>query len=450
MPAVTTGKSNSKWIVLVLGSLGVALLFCYRAGSRAEGARDIAWFLKIVALQIPLYLAAVWLSLRAKESRALLVAGLVFAALFRLSILFVPPYLSDDIYRYVWDGRVQAAGINPYRYIPADQSLLPLRDENIYPKINRRDSAPTMYPPVAEGVYFLATRISESATWMKTTMIGFEAITVWATLQLLGSFGLRRQRVLIYAWHPLAVWEFAGSGHLDAIAIAFIALALLARRKNAHVATGIMLACATLVKFFPAVLFAPLYRRFSWKMPLFFALTLVVAYFPYLSVGPKRVLGYLPGYASERGMISGEQYFLLGLVRRLLNSEVPAVAYLVFCLFALTAVAAWLIYQRRADDVAYLRGGLIIASVFMVLLSPDFAWYFAWLIPFLCFVLSPAVFYLTLSSFLLYFSWLYWDDSSVFRIKALIFVPFLFLVAAELWRRRRTLSSSPKLQTVPS
>jgi uncharacterized membrane protein len=90
---------------------------------------------------------------------------------------------------------------------------------------------------------------------MKATMIGFEAITVWAIIQLLASFGLPRQRILIYAWHPLVIWEFAGSGHFDAIAIAFIALALLARRKNADVATGVALACATLVKFFPLVLF---------------------------------------------------------------------------------------------------------------------------------------------------------------------------------------------------
>jgi hypothetical protein len=68
-----------------------------------------------------------------------------------------------------------------------------------------------------------------------------------------------------------------------------------------------MLEFATLVKFFPAVLFAPQYKRWSWKMPLAFALTVIVAYLPYLSVGPVRVFGYLPGYARERDMISGEQ-----------------------------------------------------------------------------------------------------------------------------------------------
>ncbi len=445
-PAVAPGNTNSIWTAVALCVFGGALLILYRVGIRAEDTKDIVWFLKIVAAQTPLYLAAVWLSLRGKESRLVLAVGLAFAALFRLSLLFAPPYLSDDIYRYVWDGRVQAAGINPYRHIPADQSLLQLRDEKIFPKINRRESAPTMYPPVAEGVYFLTTRVSESVTWMKATMVGFEAIALWAMVQLLGSFGLARQRVLIYAWHPLAVWEFSGSGHLDAIAIAFIALALLARRRNAAAATGVMLACATLVKFFPAVLFAALYKRWNWKMALAFALMVVLAYLPYLSVGPARALGYLPGYASERGMISGEQFFLLGVVRRLFNMQVPALAYLIFCLLMLIAVSAWLMSERQRDDFVYLRGGLIIASVFMVLLSPHFSWYFAWLIPFLCFVASPPVFYLTLSSFLLYLNWLYWTDSSVFRIKALIFLPFFLLLAMEFWRSRRSLSFA-KMET---
>jgi hypothetical protein len=92
---------------------------------------------------------------------------------------------------------------------------------------------------MAEAIFLLTTRVSESITWMKAIMIGFEAIAIWAIAQLLASYGLARQRILIYAWHPLVIWEFAGSGHVDPIAIAFIALALLARRKNAEVATGV-------------------------------------------------------------------------------------------------------------------------------------------------------------------------------------------------------------------
>src|SRR5437879_1635508 len=237
-----------KWANLLLIITGCAALVLYRISLRAHTGPDILWFLKIALVQCVLYVFVAWLVIKARAARSTLIIVIVLAVLFRLSLLFSPPYLSDDIYRYIWDGRVQAAGINPYRYIPADPALKNLRDQEIYPKINRRDSAQTIYPPVAEVIYFLTTRVSESVTWMKTTMVLFEELVIWAIVQLLASFGLPRQRILIYAWHPLTVWEFAGSGHLDAMIIGFLALALLARRRNAEIATGIALASATLVK----------------------------------------------------------------------------------------------------------------------------------------------------------------------------------------------------------
>jgi hypothetical protein len=407
--------------------LGVAMLALYRIAAHSKGVADIAWFLKLVLVQTVIYLAVAWLSLRTKDSRGLLVLGLVFAALFRLSIIFFPPYLSDDIYRYVWDGRVQATGINPYRYIPADESLAKLRDDKIYPNINRRDTTQTIYPPVAEGFFLLITRFSESVTWMKAVMVGFEAIAVWALIQLLLSFGFARQRVLIYAWHPLAVWEFAGSGHVDALAIAFIGLTLLAHRKQREALTSFLLACATGVKLFPLALFPALYRRRSWKMPAAFVVTILIAYLPYLSVGPIRVLGSLPGYASERGMVSGEQFFLLTVARKLVSAQVPVSAYAVFAVAVLGILSLWLMQDQQSDDTRYLRNGLLIASVFMVLLSPHFSWYFAWLIPFLCFIPSIPVFYLTFASFLLYLTWLGDSPDRVLVLKALIFVPSLIL-----------------------
>lgn len=436
-PPAALKSMSTKWAVIAVSMLGVAMLVLYCIAVHSEGVADIAWFLKLVIVQTAIYLAIACLSLRSSDSRSLLVLGLVFAALFRLSIVFSSPYLSDDIYRYIWDGRVQFAGINPYRYIPADESLAQLRDEKIYPHINRRDSAHTIYPPVAEAAFLLVTRFSESVTWMKAVMVGFEAIAVWALVQLLISFGFARQRVLIYAWHPLVVWEFAGSGHVDALAISFIALALLARRKQAETLTGVLIACATCVKLFPLVLFPALYIRRSWKMPLAFVATVLIAYLPYLSVGPIRVLGYLPGYASERDMVSGEQFFLLALVRQFLNANVPTLAYLIFVVAVLGILSLWLMQNQRSDDMSYLRNSLIIASVFMVLLAPHFSWYFAWLIPFLCFIPSIPVFYLTLASFLLYLTWLGDSSDRVLMLKTLIFVPTLILVLIANWWPRK-------------
>jgi alpha-1,6-mannosyltransferase len=423
-----------------LSVIGCLLVVLYRVGLQSPDGVDILRFLKVALVQSAFYLVAAWLIWRTRSSRSMLVLTLLFAALFRLSVLFAPPYLSDDIYRYIWDGRVQAAGINPYRYIPADEVLKDLRDEEIYPKMNHRDTAQTIYPPVAEVIYFLTTRISESVTWMKTTMVLFEGLGIWAIAQLLASFGLARQRILIYAWHPLTVWEFAGSGHLDAMIIGFLALALLAHRRNAEIASGLALASATLVKFFPAVLLPTLYKRSSWKMPLVFTITIVVAYLPYLGVGPRGALGFLFGYAQERGIESGEHFFLLSAIRRLpLGFHVPTAAFVVFAIAILGGFAVWMLRKQQHGDDNYIANALVMASASMVLVAPYFPWYFTWLIPFLCFIPSVPIFYLSLSSLLLYLTWLYWTDSQVFKIKAVIFVPFFFMLAVTIWLRRRKL-----------
>lgn len=439
---ISRGSETRNYISSVATSVSLSLIGClllvlYRVGLQSPGGADIVWFVKVALVQSAIYLVATWLILRTRNSRSTLMLTLLFAALFRLSVLFAPPYLSDDIYRYIWDGRVQAAGINPYRYIPADEVLKNLRDEEIYPKINHRDTAPTIYPPVAEVIYFLTTRISESVTWMKTTMVLFEALGIWTITQLLASFGLPRQRILIYAWHPLTVWEFAGSGHLDAMIIGFLALALLARRRNAEIASGVALASATLVKFFPAVLMPTLYQRWSWKMPLVFAITIVVAYLPYLGVGPRGALGFLFGYAQEQGIESGKHFFLLAAIRRLpLGFQVPTAAFVVFAIVILGGLAVWMLRKQQHDDDNYIANALVMASAFTVLVSPHFPWYFAWLIPFLCFIPSVPIFYLSLSNVLLYLIWLYWTDTQVFKIKAVIFVPFFFMLAVTIWLRR--------------
>src|SRR6266849_3246560 len=329
---ITASRERKMLIVtnVLLAAVGVILLILYRIGLHSQGVSDVVWFIKLALVQSALYLIVAWLIVRARNALSTLIIVLVLAGIFRLSIVFAPPYLSDDIYRYVWDGRVQAAGINPYRYIPADEHLQSLRDEAVYPKINRRDYAHTMYPPAAEAIYFLTTRISESVTWMKLTIVGFEVIAIWILMELLASFGMPRQRILIYAWHPLAVWEFAGSGHVDPLAFAFIALALLAMRRNWETVIGISLGLATLAKLFPIVLFPALYKRWGWKMPTALAATIIVGYLPYLGVGPLGVLGFIPAYAQERGIITGEQFFILRLLDRLLGVKLPNAIFLSF------------------------------------------------------------------------------------------------------------------------
>jgi hypothetical protein len=417
--------------LLLLGLVSVGL---YRAGLGASGVSGIRFFMTVAFIQSAIYLLAAWIVMRARPSNSTVLIAIAFAVIFLESILFAPPYLSDDIYRYVWDGRVQAAGINPYRYIPAAPELAQLRDEAIYPKINRRDWAKTIYPPVAQVVFFLTTRISESVTWMKTTMLGFELVTIWAIAQLLTLLGRPRQLLLLYAWHPLVVWEFAGSGHVDAIAIAFIALAFLVWQKKSDLGAGFTLACATLVKLFPVVIVPAMLKRGRWKIAPIFAATIIIGYLVYLSVGPTAVFGSLPGYTQERGLLRGDQFYTLSLVRNLIGWELPSLAYLIFVMLVMSALGLWVLLRGRSED--YLKHGMTLATATTVLFAPHFSWYFCWVVFFLCFTPRLALFYLTIASFLLYATWLGDSPAEMFVINSLIYLPALLIgIVESMWRR---------------
>ncbi len=382
---------------------------------------------------------------------------LTVAVACRLATLFSDPYLSSDIYRYVWDGIVQHAGINPYRYVPADAHLAFLRDAsdgNIYPMINRKEYAHTIYPPVAQILFWLTTFLSPTVTCMKTVMVLFEGLTLWTLLKLLHLLGRPREQAILFAWCPLLIWEIAGSGHLDAAAMAFIGLALLFRYQQRPVLTGLFLALAVLTKFYPAVLFPALYFRkpaidpatgnrrsflqtLEWTMPATMLALALPAYALYSSVG-KLVFGFLGGYVQEEGMDTGTRYFLLEQAQQLpgLHTLSPHL-YLAFAALTLAALSLWAlrtsrpvlpnpleghprkagapsmaasspwvgssgelqsqpdiagmgrkpdrtlpsVQSARDDRAAFLLPAFALAAALMLLFSPHYPWYIAWLIP---------------------------------------------------------------------
>jgi alpha-1,6-mannosyltransferase len=443
---MVTGKTVNRANVALV-AIGVASLVLYGFGLRVIDRPSP--FVALACTQGALYLIAAWIVLRTRPSRSLWIVVIIFAALFRLSVLFAPPYLSTDIFRYIWDGRVQAAGINPFRYVPADEALSGLRDEIIYPNINRRDYAPTIYPPVAQMTFFAVTRVSESVTWMKAAMVGFELVGLYALVALLVSFNFPKERVLLAAWHPLLVWEIAGNGHVDAMLFAFLALALLARRRGAETMTGVWLACAALIKLYPIVLVPAFYRRWGWKMPVALAATVVVAYLPYLSVGLTRALGFLPGYVNEERLQTGESIFILSLARRLFANlfTVPSAAFMVFAAAVLGAIAiGWLVKQKRSAEGSFIACACLLAAVFTALLSPHNPWYYIWLVPFLSLTVVPPLrplyliplFYLTTSIFVQYLSWRKPPLEIIFISNVIAFVPsFALLGLTLLWKRRQ-------------
>ncbi len=139
--------------------------------------------------------------------------------------------LSSDVYRYAWDGVVQHAHINPYRYVPGNPVLTFLREPNqdLFDSMNRRDYAHTIYPPVAQMIFYCVTWIERQVTMMKPAMVLLEGVTMTGLVLLLRQLGVRREWTLLYAWLPLLIWEIGGSGHVDSLVMAFMVLALLFR-----------------------------------------------------------------------------------------------------------------------------------------------------------------------------------------------------------------------------
>lgn len=343
------------------------------------------------------YIAACAIVLTQPTNRWTLPLIFTVAVACRAIALVPPPFLSSDIYRYVWDGVVQHAGISPYRYVPGDAALTFLRapHHDVFDSINRRDFAHTIYPPLAQMIFFLVTWIAPTVRAMKIAMVLFEGITVWALMHLLREMGRHPEQILLYAWCPMLVWEIAGAGHVDSAAIAFIALALLARMRRQPVLTGLWLGIAVMIKFYPLVLLPDLWWRGdgkggAWKIPATLAAVICFGYAVYASVG-KMVFGYAPGYMEEEGLTSGARYFLFALVRRLPGMHaMPILIFYLVCGIIFTGLALWAwktSTPAASPRSAFLPVSFAFAVALMLLFSPHYAWYVIWLVPF--FTLLP-------------------------------------------------------------
>ncbi|MEK6409342.1 MAG: glycosyltransferase family 87 protein [Acidobacteriota bacterium] len=460
--------------LLVLGTASAGLYFWGRDLHRFT--QWIAAYIGLFVGQLGFYVVACYVVLRwskrSSPAAKWATIGLVifFAAGFRAVLVPQRPYLSTDVYRYIWDGHLQAAGINPYRYVPEAPELSSLRDDKIFPNLNREDRQwLSAYPPMAQIVFFAVSCIRPmSVAAFKAAMASFDLITVLLLMLVLARSGLDPARAIIFAWHPLVIFEGSHSGHIESVFVAFLALALLMWSTGKHALTGVSLALATLVKFYPILLLpvflsakrdqspsdAPLglsrrerltlsapFDKRSLTMLGAFAATVVLAYLPYAGAG-SNVFGFLRGYIEEEGFIeSGSRYFLLAAVRELI--PVLTVGFLVVAAIAFAAATLWWALKKKLDACDVARGATTLIGLFLLVTTPRYPWYYVWIIPFLC--LAPRIgwLYLTCASTLLYLVWytpLVYPEIPLW-LGACIYVPTLGLLAWEYsnlrWKRGR-------------
>ncbi|HWB32656.1 MAG TPA: glycosyltransferase family 87 protein [Acidobacteriaceae bacterium] len=395
-----------------------------------------------VLYQICIYITGALLIWFGKTSRWTLPIIFVVALAARVVCIAHPAFLSSDLYRYVWDGKVQAAGINPYRYIPADDHLRFLRDNAIYPNINRKDYAHTIYPPFAQMLFWAVTRISATEAGMKTAMVAFEALTCWALMQMLELLHRRREEVLLYAWHPLCVWEIGSSGHIDAAAIALITVAAWAILRNKPARSAVWLTLAALIKMYPALLLLSFGRRLTWKIVAMCSVIVAISYAIYSSVGTG-VLGFLGPYSREERLNTGERYFVLAWLHRYLHVPEAPQLYIIGAILTLVGCGIWS-WRRMRSPMQILRIELAISVVITILFSPHYPWYFLWTLP-LAIVCSylPAI-VLTLDAVYWYATDIAIPGQKMFRMNEYMYSIFLGALVFDLtWRwlqRRRKVS----------
>jgi hypothetical protein len=377
-------------------------------------------------------LAAGRMANRADRNSALVII-LVGAAAMRLLLLFSEPTLSSDIYRYVWDGRVQASGINPYRYVPAAGELASLRDADIWPHINRADYAVTLYPPGAQLVFLMLTRLGESVLAMKFGLLLFEAMGVAAIIALLRRLGKPATCVAAYAWHPLPVWEIAGNGHVDAAMLAFLLVGLLVYVRGRMLIAGLLITLGALIKPLAVLALPVLWRPWDWRLPLCVAATVALAYVPFLSVG-WGVFGFVSSYVQEEGFASGNGYKLLWLVQQATGLlRYGTAAYLSLAVAVLGALALAVGFRTDRTAQASMRAASWLLIAFLVLISPNYPWYFLVLVPFLALAPSATAWVMT-SAGVLFYDVVPGDVLPAYEVRITVFTgAVLAALAHDLW-----------------
>jgi hypothetical protein len=346
------------------GAIALAMLALPFVDARHRPIAFVGWSLFAgTAYLVALHLLG---RLRGGDTRVLALC-LVLAAVWRVPLLAAPPRLSTDVYRYVWDGRLQRLGEDPYRVVPDDPAVAHLHTP-VTRKLNN-GWVPTIYPPGAELFFRAVTAVEESARAMKGTLVLCDGLVVLVVLRLLAAVGLSPWWVLAYAWNPLVALEGAGNGHVDVLGTLAVATAAWAVVRKRRTVAALAFAFAVGVKPLPIVLAPLLWRQIRVRDALAGLALLAALYLPFVHEGVVP-LGSLRAYLAE-------WRFNAPLFAALAPH---ASATTLACVAALAglAVATWA--RTRLPDAAAWAWPV---AVTLALAPSIYPWYLLWLTPFL-------------------------------------------------------------------
>jgi|SRR5579863_543303 len=391
-------KISPTWRVYILGAtLCVALTMC----SRYFGDRGGPHFMACFAIAGIAYLLAVREFFAGPQfersvSRRIMVIGLVLAAVWHIAFLRVPAGADDDIHRYVWDGRLQRLGYNPYLVVPGDPAFAALHTSETR-TLNNPD-LPSPYPAGAQLFFRAVTAVKESTFAFKVVFVVCEFAIVFVLFDVLRFTGLEAHMVLAFAWNPLLAIEVAGSGHIDIVGalLVVVSAAALLRRWRATAAVALGLAVA--VKFLPIVLLPFYCKRVRIRDAALAAAVVGFLYVPFLS--HRRIpIGSLGTYV--------QTFRFNGPVFAALNRVAPPQLLVGLAVLAGLVTATWLRGAATGSSLDLFAWPMFAWPMAASLLCAPavFPWYLLWLLPFLMSASTLLITIWTVSIGLTYVQW---------------------------------------------
>lgn len=380
---------------------------------------------------------------------------LLFSLIFRVLLIFSTPVHESDFYRYLWDGKVATHSINPYRFEPGAlklheqgittpyldantgvtwrgrvfnsdeksqlEKLTQLRDD--HPVLHERVShqaVPTIYPPVAQAVFSLSAALfGDSLIGLKVLLLIFDALIIAVMIQILHKLELNPAWVIVYAWSPLVLKEFANSAHYDAIPLFFTLLAIYTalkatrfvsplatgndeRNANRTLSTATSLALGTLAKFFSVILLPVLIppRLNHWRSYLLFSSIIFIAYLPFFfwsDTGIRQVFAGLGVYNQHWQYNAG----LFALIQQSLSllytpSQASLLPAKILVALILIAILCRQTFGQNSgknftptsdpagENQRLLHRCFVMIAALFILSPTAFPWYYTWVMPFLC------------------------------------------------------------------
>ena len=366
----------------------VAQTICSRNASRTG---EPSFFIPLAIAGVAYLLAIRELFSTPEFPKRVLFFGLALSALWHFQFLRMPPGLDDDIHRYVWDGRMQRLGYNPYIVVPSDPAFAGLHTAET--RTLNNPEVPSPYPAGAQLFFRAVTSIHESVFALKVAFVLCDLLIVFVLLGILRRSGQAEHWVLAYAWHPLLALEVAGSGHVDIVGVLLLLVSIAALVRGWRAVAALAFGLAVSIKFLPIVLLPLYWKRVRIRDAALAAIAVGLLYVPFLNHG-RIPIGSLGTYV-QRFRFNDP---IFATLERAAAPQV--VAGLALLAGFLTAIR-----MRRKSAEGSLDGFAWPMAASLLCAPVVYPWYLLWLVPFLRSVSTMPLMIWTLSIIPTYYVW---------------------------------------------